>query len=628
MITGLLGEMLLIFGTFLILTLTFAGVGLILRRAFGLKELNVDDCFLAFWTGFGIIILILMLWNFFLPVGLPALLLVLSLGLVGIVWNRRDLISLYDDRSWRLNKLSRLFLILVVFWIANQSMAGFKSYDGALYHLQGVRWAKTHPVVPGIANLHGPLAFNNSSFLYDAMLDSGWWEGGAFHVANGVLVFVLALQAIVAGSRFAGSDGMVSSGQLYSCLLLAPALYLVPLNGGVTSYSTDLPLTLLFLVATAKMYDLLSANAAQSATTEDAYGLFSLSILLATAVCIKSTAAVFAAVAMPIAAWLWWKRRLPGESGSTRTIIWTSVAIVVFAVSWVGRGIVMSGYPFFPLTVAGFPVDWRAPAEHAEAEFAYLAFTEREFSWEMIGRDWLRMVLWYDAYAVSIPAAIAATAFIGFCVRLALQGGVRERIRHTWWLLLPVLVSIVAWFLSAPSTRYSPALFWTLAALCLCELQRVGWSRLATRGKRWAIMGLISLGISPLFVEPVRAAIERGRSPMNALLKHNWIMPNPDRWFDPGPLPVEVTTFNTGSGLTLNVPMKRPRPVSLPNSCWDAPIPCTPNPAPNLRLRETGRLDKGFKLEGEWQMLDWPYHWDPKFLPEWRKRRGAASSPS
>ena len=307
MIVGLLGGTLLIVGTFLVLALAFAGVGLILRRAFGLIELDIDDLFLAFWTGFGVIILILILWNFILPVGLSALILVLSLGTLGICWNWRALSRIFDDPSWRLNAPSRLFLILVVLWITNQSMAGFKSYDGALYHLQGVRWAKTYPVVPGIANLHGPLAFNNSSFLYDAMLDSGWWEGKAFHVANGVLVFALALQAIVAGARFAQGEREASPGQLYRFLLLAPALYLVPLNGGVTSYSTDLPLTLILLVATAKMYDLLNFSAAQSATMEDAYGLFSLSILLAAAVCIKSTAAVFAAIAMPIAAWQWWR---------------------------------------------------------------------------------------------------------------------------------------------------------------------------------------------------------------------------------------------------------------------------------------------------------------------------------
>ena len=178
----------------------------------------------------------------------------------------------------------------------------------------------------------------------------------------------------------------------------------------------------------------------------------------------------------------------------------------------------------------------------------------------MLGRNWLKMVLWYDAYAVSIPAAIAAAAFFGFCLLLVLQSGAREKIRYTWLLLPPVLVSIVAWFLSAPSTRYSPALFWTLAALCLCELQRVVWPRLAAPGRRWAIAGLIFLGVSPLFVEPVRDAIERGRSPMAALLRHNWVAPNPDHWFNAGPLQVEVTTFNTRNGLILNVPGEKTTP--------------------------------------------------------------------
>ena len=70
------------------------------------------------------------------------------------------------------------------------------------YHVQAVKWAKAYPVVPGIANLHGPLAFNNSSFLYDAMVDSGWWEGRGYHVANAVLLHGAVIQSLLNGLQW------------------------------------------------------------------------------------------------------------------------------------------------------------------------------------------------------------------------------------------------------------------------------------------------------------------------------------------------------------------------------------------------------------------------------------------
>jgi hypothetical protein len=621
LIIGLIAGTLCILATFVILAAAFVGVGLILRRAFGLKMIEIDDCFLAFWTGFGVINVILILWNFIWPVGLSALLLVLSLGTAGSLWNRKALISTLNRKSWRPTRLQICLYLLAASWVANQCMAGFNSWDGGLYHLQAVKWAETFPVVPGIANLHGPLAFNNSSFLYDAMVDSGWWKGRGFHVANGVFVFVMVLQAITAGGRFVVAEQQAPCTQLYNFLLLAPALYLVPLNGGASSYSSELPLTLMLLAASAKIYDLLAVSGWQPATTKDAYGVFALSILLAAAVCIKLTAGVFAALAILIAVLGWWNRRPGSETGSTRALVWMSVAIFVFAAAWIARGVLMSGYPFFPLSIGGFPVDWRAPAEHADGEFAYLAFTEREFTWRIIGKNWLRQVFINDPYAVFIPAVLSAAALAGLYLLRASCAVTHERSRATWWLLLPILVAIGAWFVSAPSTRYCPALFWSMAALCLCEFQQVIWSRLTEPGRRWAIVAIVAVAVSPPVVMAATQAIRQEESAIGAFLRYNLVTPAPDGWFYPIAGQVELTTFETRFGLMLNVPKKQRNSESLPNACWDAPIPCTPNPAPNLELRQPERLDKGFRVQGGWQMQDWPYYWRPSFLSQWRVRR-------
>lgn len=79
----------------------FAGMGPLIRRAFGLTSFDLDDCFVAFWMGFGAIVLLLLLWNFVLPATAVLLLLVLCIGAVGLFITRAELGALVTAEVWR-----------------------------------------------------------------------------------------------------------------------------------------------------------------------------------------------------------------------------------------------------------------------------------------------------------------------------------------------------------------------------------------------------------------------------------------------------------------------------------------------------------------------------------------------
>jgi hypothetical protein len=86
------------------------------------------------------------------------------------------------------------------------------------------------------------------------------------------------------------------------------------------------------------------------------------------------------------------------------------------------------------------------------------------------------------------------------------------------------------------------------------------------------------------------------------------VPPGPDHGlYDVGRPP--ITTYTTQSGLQVHVPVQG-------NRCWDAPLPCTPHPAPNLRLRSTD-LGDGFAVDGDWQALRFPSP-ESGFLGWWR----------
>jgi hypothetical protein len=619
MVVDFVGAWLAVLATLLAVGTAFTGIGLTIRRGFGLQALDWNDVFVSFWVGYGATLLFLILWNFILPIGATAQLIVLVAGGLGTVLAGPQWRTLVPHDSGRPRPWEVLVAGAAALWVANNCMAAFTSWDGVLYHVQAVKWAKAYAVIPGIANLHGPLAFNNSSFLYDAMVDSGWWEGRGFHVGNGVLLLGAVLQSLVGMLQWLRGGSLATGRACFSFLMLALALHMAR---DLASYSADLPVTLVVGAAAMLMYDLLDVPAAQPARADDAYGLFALAVLLAAAVTIKSTVAVFAAVSLAVVILARFGRRPWQAASMPRSLVWTSLVVVSFAGAWIARGIVMSGYPFFPIAVGGLPVDWRAPIEHARAEMDFIAMTERAFTWRIVGSNWIRVIFLQKVNAAFVPASFAIIAFVSWWRDRKNPDHPARSARHTWWLALPLGVAIGVWFLTAPSHRYSPALFWSFAALCVSESQRVRRARLGGFRTRWANAVLIALAISPIVIDPIVQSIRTGTNPALAAVQHNFVGPGTGQPLPPLGGHVSVTVFTTSSGLELNTPTRTDARGGLPNGCWNAPVPCTPNPAPNLQLRVPGRLQQGFRVDGDWAMLDWPYYWQSYFLPEWRLRTG------
>jgi hypothetical protein len=81
---------------------------------------------------------------------------------------RRTLIEVFRDWisiSNAITGLSLLLLLLLVSWFGLGS-SEHDHFDTGLYYLTTIRWAQDYPVVPGLANLHTRLGFNQSLFLF------------------------------------------------------------------------------------------------------------------------------------------------------------------------------------------------------------------------------------------------------------------------------------------------------------------------------------------------------------------------------------------------------------------------------------------------------------------------------
>jgi len=165
----------------------------------------------------------------------------------------------------------------------------------------------------------------------------------------------------------------------------------------------------------------------------------------------------------------------------------------------------------------------------------------------------------------------------------------------------------------APEPRYAMAAGYSTLATLASGLYRL-CDREGARERigRQAALAVALLGLSPLIIRPLVTPGADGRlSPLRRRVESNLRSHGPRSGFYPVPRPPDVTRYRTASGLELNTVSRR---------CGQSPIPCTPNPAPNLRLRVPGRLDKGFVVDGAWQMENWPAG-RPDFGRDWAERR-------
>jgi hypothetical protein len=161
------------------------------------------------------------------------------------------------------------------------------------------------------------------------------------------------------------------------------------------------------------------------------------------------------------------------------------------------------------------------------------------------------------------------------------------------------------------------SLFWSAAAVALtaavAAVVRSGRWRADRVAKLFVGAGLL-MCVGPVTVHPIlgdRHRDKRGLRPFLSTIV--WANANDQPiGINTAPKVPELAPFTTRSGLRLSVP------TAGVGQCIDAPLPCTPNPANNLRLRKPGDISSGFAVDGEWEMQRWPYDWQSNFLPALR----------
>jgi hypothetical protein len=610
MLLYLLTSHVAIVGTWAVLASAMIGVGLLYRRLFSREAPDPPEVLTAFWAGLALVLLLLQSWHLALPITATALFVVVALGATGLVAERGVLRRVTSRRPWSGHRRAVLLTLGMIVWAANRSTGPIEMYDTGMYHIPVVEWAKAYPSVPGLANLHGRLAFNSASLLFAAMIDHGAWSGRSFHVANGLLLVVFGTQASVACARAFSGRSPLRPADLFDVALLVLTVGLLA-AGKISSLETDLPVALMLLVAGSRIHRSLTEP---EQTGADARWHFAIVVLLlGAAVCVKLSAVALAGALFIAAVWAYW----PWLRAARIAAVGAALVPASMGMVWAARGVVLSGFPVYPSTVLAAPVPWRVPTEQAVAEAAWIRLQELDHDRIVAGYDWL--VPWAVELAtdfrfvvlVLLPAAITVVLGLLSARAWRRRPSSAQLGRGPWALLPAVVVGTSFWFVAAPRARFGTAPLWLGAALMttlwfsvLCgdeQRRRRQVGRLLGVVGAAGVVAFVTLAV----FRPEDPARRRrlGATSSGGL----FFLPGPDFGLYPVPAPVLVS-YVTASGLRLAVPKHT-------NQCWRGPLLCTPHPAPNLRLRNPRKVADGFVAEGNvWMPVRWPNPWTP-FLP-------------
>ncbi|HEY5743661.1 MAG TPA: hypothetical protein VIS99_14095 [Terrimicrobiaceae bacterium] len=431
--------------------------------------------FRAPWLGYAVLVACLQIAHLFTPIDSAfswKFLALSSIGAAGILAFRFRTIVFRMRRTQQIVLSLYVAAFLSVAWLAfgpafNLSTQPIVHYDVGYYYLETIRWLISFPIVPGLGNLLLNLAFNQSPFLIASFFDSlgvhlwGYFLLGAIMPWLGLTLSGFALlQGLF--SLLAIRRRITPREKAYAISL--PAWIYTLLSNNISSNSPDIPSACLQIHLFLCFASFLARKDTKALITE----FSELVVLGALSLTIKLNSVFFVTAILLLAAIVVW-RRIGRQLLTSKQMQYVLLATAILFLPWLARGIILSGYPLFPLTILGAPVPWRIPPSEvshfyditvywARQPFYDLAKVQSGFAWVP---EWLeRIRVMKDQFTRPMILSILWTLLL---IAFAWKSGTLRRVSSRFLLLFaPVVFSLLMWFLSAPEPRYLGSITWLL----------------------------------------------------------------------------------------------------------------------------------------------------------------------
>jgi hypothetical protein len=535
---------------------------------------QIDTVRRSLWWGLGVAIAVILATSLVTPLrGAPAawamtLVIAVASAVAYLRWRStrgrstaRKFISGPTSIGWALLAV----MAAATIYLAFAALGPVTNYDSGLYHLGAIKYAGDFGTIPGLANLYFPFGYNASLFPAAAFLGNGPWDGQGFRLANGlVLVLVmtdLALR-IVSGRRTIGTR----------VLMVGVPVILIPMvalsDYWVTSPTTDSSVFALTIVAVAYLCDALWSR---RNLLRDGLVAFVVAVLL---VSLRPLMAVFllAAVAVLIATWWHYKKSSTITAPVPKAaLLAAGLLAVALGALQSARDYLLSGWLQYPLSVVPFDVPWRAPDPVWNRTPTLGAARDPLDLWAAAeGYQWIpawmnRLPSQWETYYFLVLALAAVIAWV--LVRRSKE----TRTRLMLVSLIPVFVTLVAWFLfSPPSFRFAWGLVFAVPVVALAWAMQAADSGAQSPNRH-------AMKLTPLVMTGAITAVVLVTG-YSAVARLDFASMTQRVTWTAGPIeiPIEVTPITDApvsertlpSGLTVLVPTES-------DQCWDVYPLCT-----------------------------------------------------
>jgi len=484
------------------LVVAFGALGGLLFDRIGRIEASWAHLYDSTWAGLALTVLGLVVWHFFLPVS-AALVPFALLSVAALVVERRWFRPLLQIRSHLPITLGALALVV---WTANHSLAG-GGMDDYNYEFQAVRWFFDYPLVPGLANLHGRLGFNNSHHLLAALLSRGRWAGHVNHLVNGFVVALALVYVLVAMVRvIRRRPGPPETVPLFAAVLFAPTIGLVLFGifgPAISTLKADVAVTAGVVILSCVFLRFACATPGTPEYRVSAATAILVGCLLVT---VKLSAAAFCAVILCVVLFRVARdfRRTSAIDFFPRLPMFAAATGAVLVGGFLLRGVILSGYPLYPSSAFGLNVDWRVPPALVEADRVFIkTWAQLRPTYDMAqvtGQAWVRG--WLHSLILTQKLSIILPLVLLVVIGQGLPSKESDPVPGMWGLAVLVggsMLALLVWLTQAPAARFASVYFWIPLACAVVAVVVTG--RRTEVGSRLVTVAVGCLGLAVFVIE-------------------------------------------------------------------------------------------------------------------------------
>lgn len=542
---------------------------------FSLLRHRPQNPFLTFFAGVFFLGLAGMAASIFVPLNALYSLVCFIPALFGILQLRR--MFRHEGQRYRALPMSAFFVAIAgvcALGAAYQVWPGI-AYDTDLYHIQIVRWLNEYGTPFGLGNLHSRLANSSLWPILSALFNHGIIKDRIPWVI--MPTFITAFTMYFIYNFLNRSENFL---KVYALCMFPVCIYSI-LNSDYPNLYYDFPALAVLCIAGSELLSLLYTK--RNTVYDDAISLF---MCITLSFLIKPLSIVTVLFLTPIILYYLYTAHGLTRGLCAKLLIPSFIASIL----WCTRNVITSGYPFFPITLLPFNVDWIMPSASVTANAQAVrgwarmpgphcleALTSGISYWLV---PWAKS-LFSAKQALTILAPLAAGSLCWFFLRKQLLS-LKALCVFCW----PVL-SIVYWFWMAPDPRFGREYFWlffALGAACCVLYKPTTFPFVSERIFNFTKKQYIFPSISVIFIMFMcSTASLYTRLHGNEI---SWIMPERMQ-----PLPTKFLTAQSGdASLDVYVPINDDR-------CGNAPLPCAPAIPHDIVLRDKNTLRAGFRFK-------------------------------